>query len=264
VSKLLFKFFFTSFFKKHLIGLRATGGRNFLGRVCVYHKGSGNKLRFRQLDRFRRLNQYGLVLKVFKSKVNLPFVGMVLYDNGLLSFISVADGIFVGSRLFSGYFFTNRDEILKNGSSILLKHFGLFTKINSLEIFPFSGFKVARAAGCSAFIVGKVKNKAIIKLSSGWQISVSDEAAASYGVNSNVSYVFGNFGKAGKNRARGIRPTVRGIAKNPCDHPHGGGEGRGSPPAAAVTPWGFFTKGTPTKNRKFNRAKRRLFKTKIT
>jgi len=81
-----------------------------------------------------------------------------------------------------------------------------------------------------------------------------------FGMSSNPLHKFLQIGKAGKQRALGIRPTVRGVVKNPCDHPHGGGEGKGSPPAAAVTPWGFFTKGTPTKNKKYDRFLRRTFK----
>lgn len=109
-------------------------------------------------------------------------------------------------------------------------------------------------------MAGKSKGKALVKLASGWQVKVPISAMAVIGMNSNFSRLWSPLGKAGKQRALGVRPTVRGVIKNPCDHPHGGGEGRGSPPAAPVTPWGFFTKGTPTKNRKADRRQRRLFK----
>jgi large subunit ribosomal protein L2 len=209
------------------------GGRNFLGRVCVYHKGSGNKRRFKLIDRYRRLDQYGYVLKVFKGNFKSPFFGMLLYDNGLISLVALADGVFVGSRLFSG---ASLKGFIETGFSGLLRNFGLFSVISSFELFPWSGFKVSRGAGCSAFIVGNSKAKSIIKLSSGWQIKVPDSSMGVLGISSNVSHKFSNIGKAGKSRALGIRPTVRGVIKNPCDHPHGGGEGRGSPPAAAVSP----------------------------
>lgn len=109
-------------------------------------------------------------------------------------------------------------------------------------------------------MAGKSQGKALVKLASGWQVKVSLGAMAVLGMNSNFSRLWSPLGKAGKQRALGVRPTVRGVIKNPCDHPHGGGEGRGSPPAAPVTPWGFLTKGTPTKNRKADRRLRRLFK----
>lgn len=105
-----------------------------------------------------------------------------------------------------------------------------------------------------------MKDKCIVKLASGWQLRLSEQAMAVLGMNSHIMWSRTIIGKAGKQRSLGVRPTVRGVIKNPCDHPHGGGEGRGSPPAAAVTPWGFFTKGTPTKNRKRDRLHRRLFK----
>jgi len=105
------------------------------------------------------------------------------------------------------------------------------------------------------------KNKKVwIKLSSGWQVLVSQECIACLGIVSNPNHIFYRVRKAGIVRLMGFRPSVRGIAMNPCDHPHGGGEGRGSPPRAQVSPWGRLTKGTPTKNTKIDRLKRRLFK----
>jgi len=205
----------------------------FLGRICVYHKGSGNKRRFKLIDRFRRVNQFCYVLKIFRGNFKESFIGMVIYDNGLISLISLSDGIFSGFRLYSGVEF---NTFIANGFSNLLGNFGLFSVISSFELFPLSGFKLARAAGSSAFIVGKTSGKVVIKLSSGWQISVSDFSMGVYGVNSNVSHKFINIRKAGKHRALGVKPTVRGVIKNPCDHPHGGGEGKGSPPVAAVSP----------------------------
>ncbi len=229
----LYKFFFLRYARRFFFGLCTKGGRNFLGRVCVYHKGSGNKRRFKLLDRFRRVDQYGYVLKIFKGSFKSPFFGMLLYDNGLVSLVTLADGVFVGSRLFSG---ASLEDVVETGFSGLLRNFRLFSVISSFELFPLSGFKVARGAGCSAFIVGNSRTKVIIKLTSGWQIKVPEYSMGVLGVGSNISHKFSNIGKAGKTRALGIRPTVRGVIKNPCDHPHGGGEGRGSPPAAAVSP----------------------------
>lgn len=263
MDKLLYRFFSLRFLKRSCFGLHHTGGRNFLGRVCVHHKGGGLKRRFLLLDRYRRLGQYGYVVKIFRGTFKSPFFGLILYDNGLVSPVTLVTGISAGWRLFSGAFFLKENGgplFSAEGSSSLVRNIGLFTVISSLELYPWSGFKVARASGSSAYLVGKPQGKAIIKLSSGWQIKVPSDSMAVLGMHSNFSRIWSSVGKAGKQRALGVRPTVRGVIKNPCDHPHGGGEGRGSPPVAAVTPWGFFTKGTPTKNRKVDRLRRRLFK----
>jgi large subunit ribosomal protein L2 len=164
--KLLVKFFFFKHFKKILIGLSSSGGRNILGRICVYHQGGGNKRRFKLIDRFRRVNQYGYIFKILSDKIQTAFIGMILYVNGLVSFITLSDGVIIGSKIFSGYIL-NSKNVFKNGSAVLLKDINLFSVINSVEIFPFSGFKIARAAGSSAYIVGKENNKVILKLNSG-------------------------------------------------------------------------------------------------
>jgi len=97
-------------------------------------------------------------------------------------------------------------------------------------------------------------------LQSGWQFKIAINSLASLGIASNISYGFINLQKAGVKRDWGIRPTVRGVIKNPCDHPHGGGEGKGSPPVAQVSPWGWLCKGTPSKNRKIDKRQRKFFK----
>jgi large subunit ribosomal protein L2 len=260
----MFKFFFSRYLKKYLVGLSCSGGRNFLGRICVYHKGGGNKQRFRIVDRYRRLEQAGTVLRIVRNRFKSALLGAVLYDNGLFSLVALSHGVMVSSRVFSGTSFVfTKDFDSPIGSSLVLKNFGLFSVISSLELFPFSGFKVARAPGCSAFVAAKTTSAVVVKLSSGWQIKLSPGCMAVAGIVSNPTLHFVRINKAGKNRALGVRPTVRGVVKNPCDHPHGGGEGKGSPPAAAVSPWGKLTKGTPTKNKKADRRKRRLFKSLV-
>lgn len=223
------------------MGLHSTGGRNFLGRVCVHHKGGALKRRYLMIDRFRRLNQCGFILKTLRDRFKAPLVGMLLYDNGLVGFVTLSSGAFAGLRLYSGERLPHKLGLVDStfsveGSSNLLRHIGLFTVVNSLELFPWSGFKLARAAGASAFMVGKAAGKILIKLNSGWQLKIPDGSMAVLGMHSQFMWSRTVIGKAGKNRALGIRPAVRGVIKNPCDHPHGGGEGRGSPPAAPVTP----------------------------
>lgn len=132
-------FFFSRFLKRSVFGLYSTGGRNFLGRVCVHHKGGGLKKRFLLLDRYRRLGQYGYVLKVFRGTFKSPHIGLLLYDNGLVSMITLTSGIFSGLRLFSGAsFFSGEHSPLFSveGSSSLLSSIGLFTVISSLELHP--------------------------------------------------------------------------------------------------------------------------------
>jgi len=236
-----------------------------MGRICVYHQGGGNKRRLCLLDRFRRIGMHAYVLRVFRGRFSSPYYGLLLYVNGLYSIIALAEGLCAGMRVFSGASFpSGQMPVSLLGSSNVLDVVPLFTVVSSLELFPFSGFKVATAAGTSAYVIGRLplRGKVVVKLSSGWQVRLPGGSMAVFGPNSNTGFRFSTYGKAGIVRALGVRPTVRGVAKNPCDHPHGGGEGRGSPPAAAVSPWGWRTKGAPTTNRKVDRLRRRLFSSK--
>lgn len=186
---------------------------------------------------------------------------MILYDNGIFSFILLSEGLFIGSKIFSGISFLD-DNYRSLGSSNILLHLNLFSIINSIELKPNNGFKLARSAGVSAVLVSRDNylNKVIIKLRSGWLLKISLFCMCCLGQVSNYGHNLCYFKKAGQVRALGFRPIVRGVIKNPCDHPHGGGEGRGSPPRAQVSPWGHLTKGTPTKNKKIDRLNRYYFK----
>lgn len=253
------KFIFHKFLKIFSCGFVIPAGRNFLGRICVQHQGAGIKSQYLKIDRFRYLNQFGFILRILKNKFRTGYIGFIMYDNGLSSFILLSEGIIKTSRVFSGHLKIYFDNF-KLGSTQKLLNINLFDNINSIELFPFSGSKIARAAGTCAKIISKDNEKSLLKLSSGWQVRIANQSLACFGLVSNVSSIFKVIRKAGINRNLGIRPTVRGVIKNPCDHPHGGGEGRGSPPVAQVSPWGWLCKGTPSKNRKVDRKKRRLFK----
>jgi large subunit ribosomal protein L2 len=228
-------FFFNKYFKKFSYGIAFSGGRNFLGRICVHHKGGGQKNKFLKIDRYRFLNQYGVILRIISDFYRTGFLGLVVYDNGLVNFILLSEGVIRGYRIFSGdakipfidFTFGSVQKIL---------NIKLFDSINSIELFPFSGAKVARSAGVSASIFSKENLKSLLKMKSGWQIVLSNHSLASLGVVSNLKHGSLHIEKAGVNRLKGIRPTVRGVIKNPCDHPHGGGEGKGSPPVAQVSP----------------------------
>jgi len=149
---------------------------------------------------------------------------------------------------------------LRLGSTQKLFDINLFETINAIELFPFSGAILSKAAGVSSKIITKDNETSILKLSSGWLLKITNNSLASFGLVSNVGSKYLLINKAGINRHKGIRPTVRGVVKNPCDHPHGGGEGKGSPPVAQVSPWGWLCKGTPSKNKKKDRLKKNYLK----
>lgn len=161
---LYIKFVFFRVLKSSSFFFSSSAGRNFTGRICVYHQGAGHKKIYNKIDFFRRLNQYGTVLKIIKDNYRTAFVAFVFYDNGLCSFIVLADGLKVGDRLFSGIFFQQKNS---NGSTFLLKDIGLFSNVNCFEVFPLSGAQFCRAAGVSALLISKDSNKVLLKLPSG-------------------------------------------------------------------------------------------------
>lgn len=259
------KYVFKKSFKIFSFGLSSTGGRNFKGRICITSRGGGSlKKKYIMIDRFRRLNGLGYILKIFKTPFINAYLGFIIYDIGLSSFILLASDVKVGSCIFSGPDkLPFPDRYTKHpGSTILLKNLNLFSILHSFELKPSTGFKYARAAGTSAFLINLEPDvkKVWLKLNSGWNILLSEYCLACIGSVSNPSFKSLRIKKAGILRILGRRPRVRGVAKNPCDHPHGGGEGKGSPPVAQVSAWGRLTKGTPTKNRKIDRLNRRYFK----
>lgn len=141
-----------------------------------------------------------------------------------------------------------------------LSYISLFSLLSNIELYPFSGALYARAAGMSAILATKFMNKVCLKLKSGWNLHLSEQCLVTLGMCSNSLHKFFNYKKAGVVRGLGIRPTVRGVAMNPCDHPHGGGEGKKSPLAGAKSPWGLLTKGTSTKIKKYQKKIKKKFK----
>jgi len=136
----------------------------------------------------------------------------------------------------------------------------LFTIISNIELYPDSGFNLVRSAGSKAILTKREKDKVSLKLKSGWNMILSDKCLAVFGRVSNVNHQLNQIGKAGKSWALGKKPTVRGVAMNPCDHPHGGGEGKKSPPSAQKSPWGWLTKGTPSKKKIRDKIKKQWYK----
>lgn len=245
------------------LGSLSLKGRNSFGRICVFHRGGGNKFKYRLVDFHRRLNQFGYVYSILYDPNRTAFLGLILYNNGLFSHIILSDTVTEGSFIFSGddpAIFNNREFKLDSGTSLPLYNFDLFSVVNNVEYRPFFGSSLARSAGSSLIILNFFSDKVYLKSKSGWILIVSNMCMASLGFVSNVLHKSISIAKAGKTRGLGWRPIVRGVVMNPYDHPHGGGEGKKGSPRNPKTPWGKLTKHTHTKNKKVDRLKRRLFK----
>lgn len=237
-----------------------TGGRNHTGKITVYHRGGGLKRTYRVIDFWRRFNQKGVVLKVHSDINRNCNIALVLYLNGFLSYILAAETIQPGSWLTSGSsWMTNANQDIwpinirdnqPTGSTVLLGLCPLGTVICNIELKPGFGGQLCRAAGTSAVIVKKENFSGAvfvtIKIKSGWSLRLSANCMATLGIMSNIQYKFFNKQRAGFVRNLGRRPIVRGVAMNPVDHPHGGGEGKSSGGKLPKTPWGLPTKGRKT------------------
>lgn len=183
------------------------------------------------------------------------FIGLICYENGLFSYILLSSLLhIIGTTLINGF---SNSHIL--GSSTFLFNIPTGNIVHQIELYPGSTSKVSRAAGVSSFIISRDDNFTFLKMNSGWLLKLSNFCMGVSGSVSNESHYITRVEKAGKIRLLGFKPTVRGISKNPCDHPHGGGEGRGSPKKAQRTPWGKLTK-IPTKRTKLFYEKKKLFK----
>lgn len=253
-------YFIKKFDKIIQIGKKSTGGRNFFGRVCILHRGTLNKRIYRFIDFFRRINMWGSILYRQYDTNRTAYIHAILYRNGLIAYIIAADFRNIEEDIFIYSGAKLPIKLLPISSATILKNISLFSIVSMIEIKPFLGSKLCRAAGTKCLFIGKKQDKAILKLSSKWQLHVSLNSMAMLGQVSNSLHKFNIIGKAGKNRALGIRPTVRGVAKNPCDHPHGGGNGKKSHPPIPVTAWGRWAKGTPTTKTQFAILRRRLYK----
>lgn len=246
--------------KKLIKGLKSTGGRNFLGRVCVRGKGFCNssfKRIYKYLDFYRRINKIGILLTIYYDVNRSGKIGFILYENGLSAYILLQKGIKIFDLIYSGSIFLKKN--INKGDSTLLKNMPLFSLISNIEKKPLTGGKLCRAANVSAILISKADNIGIVKLNSGWQIKLSLDCISSFGIISN-KWNNNIIKKAGKNRGLGKKPKVRGVAMNPCDHPHGGGNGKRAKPSQPVNPWNSVFKWTPTKNKKYELLKKRIYK----
>jgi large subunit ribosomal protein L2 len=239
-----------------LVSKNKSGGRNSTGRITVRHIGGGNKTKYRVID-FKR-GKDGIPARVVSIEYDpnrSANIALLSYADGEKSYIIAPLGLNVGDMVESG---ENAD--IKVGNSLPLSAIPVGTIIHNIELHPGNGAAVARAAGNSAQLMAKEGKYAIVRMPSGEMRYVLINCRASIGQVGNLDHEIIRVGKAGKTRHMGVRPSVRGVVMNPCDHPHGGGEGKspvGMP--SPVTPWGKPTLGYKTRKKK-NRTNRFIIK----
>ncbi len=203
-------------------GIRKNGGRNNQGRITTRHKGGGHKRLFRDIDfKYFKKDIVAKISSVEYDPNRSGFIGILTYADGEKKYILIPQSVKVGDEIM-----VSEKAPLKPGNRLPLSKIPVGTFVYNVELKPNGGAKLARSAGNYIEVVAQDECTANIKLPSGEIRKVTNKAWASIGEVSNPEYRLQNRGKAGKNRHRGIRPTVRGSAMNPCDHPHGGGEGR--------------------------------------
>ena len=233
--------------KKLTEGLSKQGGRNSDGRITARRRGGGHKRRYRVVDFKRR--KFGVPATVERIEYDpnrSAFIALIKYEDGELSYILAPQRLAPGDRVISG----ERADI-KPGNAMPMSSIPVGTIIHNVEMKPGKGGQIARAAGSYVQLVGRDAGYALMRLSSGEVRMVRAECMATIGAVSNPDQANIKRGKAGRKRWVGKRPAVRGVAMNPIDHPHGGGEGRTSGGRHPVTPWGKPTKGARTRgNRK--------------
>jgi len=232
--------------KSLTIGKHSTGGRNNLGRITSRSKGAGHKQKYREIDFYRKKDNLEAKIERIEYDPNRSaHVALIKYDDGLMSYIIAPNKIKIGDKVVSG-----KNKEIEIGNCMPLSDIPTGTDIHNIELYPNGGGKLARSAGSSAQISGMDENYCIIKLSSGEIRKIINTARATIGSVSNTDHQNIKIGKAGRNRWKGKRPSVRGVAMNPVDHPHGGGEGKTSGGRSPVSPWGQSAKGLKTRNNK--------------
>lgn len=229
-----------------LVKKNRSGGRNNLGRVTTRHQGGGHKKHYRLIDFVR--DKDGISAKVERIEYDpnrSANIALLLYTDGERRYILAPNNISAGAIVQSG-----RDVPIKTGNCLPISNIPIGTNIHAIELKPGKGAQLARSAGASVQLVAREGDYATVRLRSGEIRKVLIECRATIGEVSNLEHNLRSLGKAGASRWRGIRPTVRGVAMNPVDHPHGGGEGKTSGGRHPVTPWGQPTKGYKTRHNK--------------
>ncbi|RKX41816.1 MAG: 50S ribosomal protein L2 [Thermotogae bacterium] len=228
--------------KSLLVPLKKSGGRNHYGRVTVRFRGGGHKRRYRIMD-FRR-DKIGVPAKVVSIEYDpnrSARIALLLYADGEKRYILAPNGLSVGERVVSG-----PDAEIRPGNALPLEKIPLGTLVHNVEMTPGKGGQIARSAGVSCQLMAREGNYALLKMPSGELRRVHVRCYATIGVVGNEDHKNETYGKAGRSRWIGRKPHVRGIAMNPVDHPHGGGEGRGKG-HNPTSPWGIPAKGYKTR-----------------
>ena len=232
--------------KSLTLGRHSTGGRNNLGRITSRHRGAGHKQKYREIDFHRKKDDMKATIERIEYDPNRSaYVALVKYEDGVMNYIIAPNNIKIGDEIVSG-----RNKEIKIGNCMPLSDIPEGTNIHNIELSPNTGGKLVRSAGSSAQISGIDENYCIIKLVSGEIRKIISNARATIGSVSNSDHQNIKIGKAGRNRWKGKRPSVRGVAMNPVDHPHGGGEGKTSGGRSPVSPSGQSAKGLKTRNNK--------------
>ena len=230
--------------KSLLEKVKKTAGRNSYGRITVRHIGGGNKKKYRIID-FKRQKD-GVPARVERIEYDpnrSAHIALVCYADGERCYIIAPKGLTVGQEIMNG-----PESPIKVGNTLPLRNIPVGSTIHCIEMLPGKGAQMVRAAGAFAQLVAREGEYAQIRLRSGEVRRVLIECRATIGTVGNEENSLRELGKAGAKRWRGVRPTVRGVAMNPVDHPHGGGEGKTGTGRAPVTPWGQLTKGYRTRN----------------
>ncbi len=227
-------------------GKKKTGGRNCYGRVTSFNRGGGHKQRYRIIDFKRRKDDMEATVERLEYDPNrTAFIALLTYKDGTKSYIIAPQRLNAGDKIVSG-----KDADIKVGNALPLKGIPVGTIVHNVEMKPGKGGQLARSAGAYAQVIGRDSGYIQLRLSSGELRIVSAECRATVGAVSNPDQKNVSLGKAGRSRWLGRRPNVRGVAMNPIDHPHGGGEGRTSGGRHPCTPWGKPTKGKKTRGKK--------------
>ncbi len=232
--------------KSLIVKKKKHAGRNSYGKITVRHHGGGNKQKYRLIDFKRNVDETSTVIGIEYDPNRTSYIALIENEEGKKSYIIAPLGVTNGDVLTSG-----ADSDIKPGNVLPLANIPVGTIIHNIELYPGKGAQLVRSAGAFAQLMAKENGTAQVRLPSGEVRIVRLECKATIGQVGNLEHETIKLGKAGKTRHRGIRPTVRGSVMNPCDHPHGGGEGKspiGRP--GPVTPWGKPALGYKTRNKK--------------
>ena len=222
------------------------GGRNNKGRITTRHRGGGHRQRYRVIDFKRNKDDVpGRVERLEYDPNRSAHIALVLYADGERRYILAPRGVTAGVEILNG-----SEAPIKPGNALPLRNIPLGTVVHNIELKPGKGGQIARSAGCGVQLVAREGTHATLRLRSGEMRKVPVDCRATIGEVGNSEHNLRSLGKAGATRWRGVRPTVRGVAMNPVDHPHGGGEGRTSGGRHPVSPWGSPTKGYKTRKNK--------------